>query len=151
MKEFRSPDEILDYAISEEEKAAVFYAGLAQTVKLPGMRELFKQFAHEEIGHKAKLLKIKKGKQLDPVKKKVIDLQLADYLVEVEPEPGMSYQDALILAMKKEKVAYKMYVELAGAAKDAKLKATLLDLAQEEANHKMRFELEYDERIMTEN
>jgi len=31
------------------------------------------------------------------------------------------------------------------------LKATLLVLAQEEAKHKLRFEIEYDEHYLTEN
>lgn len=151
MKEFKTPEEVLTYAIAEEEKAAAFYAELAARVKLPGMRELFEQFAQEEIGHRVKLQKIRRGKQLDPVRKKVVDLKIADYLVEVEPEPNMSYQDALILAMKKEKAAFHMYSALASAVNDDALRKLLLKMAAEEANHKVRFEVEYDERVLQEN
>ena len=47
--------------------------------------------------------------------------------------------------MKAEKAAYKLYHELATATDDKALKETLMGLAQEEAKHKLRFEIEYDE------
>ena len=34
---------------------------------------------------------------------------------------------------------------------DAELKSLFLRLAQEEAKHKLHFEIEYDEHILTEN
>ena len=82
---------------------------------------------------------------------KVLDLKLGDYLVEGKPTKDLDYQQALILAMHKEKRAFKMYIDLAGATDDAGLKDLFLGLAQEEAKHKLRFEIEYDEYVMTEN
>ena len=52
--------------------------------------------------------------------------------------------------MKKEKAAYTMYLDLAGAAPSSELKNLFLGLAREEANHKLRFELEYDDEVMRE-
>ena len=63
----------------------------------------------------------------------------------------MTYQDALILAMKKEKYAFKLYTNLADYAKAENLKNIFLMLAQEEAKHKLRFEIEYDEFVLKEN
>ncbi|MDX9697466.1 MAG: ferritin family protein, partial [Bacteroidales bacterium] len=63
----------------------------------------------------------------------------------------MSYQDALVLAMKKEKSAFKLYLELSNRAKDTQMKNLFLSLAQEESKHKLRFELEYDEFVLREN
>ena len=40
---------------------------------------------------------------------------------------------------------------MASATDDPGLKATLLGLAQEEAKHKLRFEIEYDDEILKEN
>ena len=40
---------------------------------------------------------------------------------------------------------------MAAATTDADLQALLLSLAQEEAKHKLRFEIEYDDNILTEN
>ena len=43
------------------------------------------------------------------------------------------------------------YSDLAAATEDDSVRTTLLALAQEEAKHKLRFEIEYDEHVLTEN
>ena len=80
----------------------------------------------------------------------VVDLRIADYLVDVPASPGLDYRSALVLAMKKEKAAFKLYSDLAAGADDENVRATFLALAQEEARHKLRFELEYDD-LLAEN
>lgn len=151
MEQWKSVDEILDFAIGQEEQAAQFYTDLARRMDRPWMSKIFKEFAQEEVGHKRKLLEVKDGKRLMPVEKKVLDLKIGDYLVAQEPTADMDYQQALILAMKKEKKAFMMYNDLAGATDDNNLQAIFLSLAQEEAKHKLRFEVEYDDFVMTEN
>jgi rubrerythrin len=151
MEQWKSVDEILDFAIGQEEQAAQFYIDLSNRMDRPWMSEIFKEFAQEEVGHKRKLVEIKAGKRLVPAQAKVLDLKIGDYLVDVEPTADMDYQKALMLAMKKEKKAFKMYTDLAAAAGDASLSAIFLSLAQEEAKHKLRFEIEYDDYVMTEN
>lgn len=151
MAALSSVDEILDFAIGQEEEAARFYTDLAQRTEKLGMRQIFEGFAKEEMGHKAKLLGIKEGRLLVPAAQKVMDLQIAEYLVDVEGSPNLDYQGALTLAMKREKAAFKMYSDLAAATEDESVRATLLGLAQEEAKHKLRFEIEYDDHVLTEN
>jgi rubrerythrin len=53
--------------------------------------------------------------------------------------------------MKKEKEAFRLYTTLADFTDDPILKDTFHGLAQEEAKHKLRFEVEYDDNILTEN
>jgi rubrerythrin len=151
MKAFGSVDEILDFAIGKEEEAAQLYTRLGHQTKKSWMRQVFEEFANEELGHKAKLLAIKEGKRLMPAAEKVMDLKIADYLIDVEASPGLDYQDALVLAMKEEKAAFRLYSDLAAATDDEALRETLLALAQEEARHKLRFEIEYDDHILTGN
>lgn len=151
MEQWKSADEVLDFAIGQEEQAAQFYTELAGRMDRPWMSKIFKDFAQEEMGHKRKLLNVKAGKKLAPVEGKILDLKIGDYLVDVEPKPDMDYQQALILAMKKEKKAFKMYTDLAAAADDENLQNLFSGLAQEEAKHKLRFEVEYDDFVMTEN
>jgi rubrerythrin len=151
MKQFSFADEIIDFAIEREQEAVEFYTDLSGKMEQPSMRQVFLDFAEEEKRHKTKLEGIKDGKLLAPAEKKVKDLKIADYLVDVDAEKSLDYQQALILAMKKEKVAFKLYSNLAAATDDDNLRSTLLSLAQEEAKHKLRFELEYDEHFMREN
>ncbi|MHC4424233.1 MAG: ferritin family protein, partial [Planctomycetota bacterium] len=78
-------------------------------------------------------------------------LGIADYVVDVEARPGMSYADVLMLAMRKEKAAYRLYLDLAAVAEAEELTDTFLSLAQEEAKHKLRFEIEYDDEVLKED
>ena len=151
MDSYESVDHVLDFAIEREEEAADFYSRLAAQVERTDMQRLFRQFADEEKGHKAKLLGVKQGKHLLPVQKQVLDLKMGDYLVAGDPTGQISYQDALILAMKREKASFRFYTDLADKAPSDDLRNTFLSLAQEEAKHKLRFEVEYDDQVMTEN
>jgi rubrerythrin len=151
MQQWKSVDEILDFAIGQEEQSAQFYTDLSGRMDRPWMSTIFQSFAKEEMGHKNKLMDIKKGKLLLPEERKVLDLKLSDYLVDVEPSAHMDYQEALVVAMKKEKKAFKMYTDLATATENDNLRTVFLGLAQEEAKHKLRFEVEYDDFVMTEN
>ena len=144
-------DDILDFAIAGEQEAHDFYLDLAKKVERPGMEGLFTQFAREELGHKAKLENIKKGARSFVPAKKVVDLKIGDYLVDVDPTVTLTYQNALILAMKRERAAFQLYTDLAAHAEDAEVKQIFESLAQEEAKHKLRFEVEYDDMILTEN
>jgi rubrerythrin len=151
MKDFNSINDILDFAINAEQEAVDFYNQLAENSKTTDMRVVFTQFAQEEIGHKARLIKIKNEGIYKLEKEEIADLKIADYLVSAKATPNMSYQDALVLAMKKEKSAFKLYLELSNRAKNADMKNVFLSLAQEESKHKLRFELEYDEYVLREN
>jgi len=144
MPPFESVNAILDFAIGEERQAQAFYRDLAGRADSPALRQVLEDFALEEKGHEQELLSVKRGERLLIPREKVADLHIADYVVDVEPSPSLSHQDALILAMKKEKAAFKLYTDLAAATDNPTLKQSLLALAQEEAKHKLRFEIEYD-------
>lgn len=144
-------DEILEFAIGEELKAANLYSELAAKMQKAWMKKVFEQFAKEEMGHKTKLEGIKEGKLLEPSKDKIMDLKIAEYVVQGEANADMDYQDALIFAMKAEKAAFRLYSDLAEKSDDEGVKNTMLYLAQEEAKHKLRFEVEYDEYVLDEN
>ena len=151
MKDFNNVDEILDFAIKNEQQAVDFYRELAAKTQNADMRETFEKFAIEEVGHKAKLIKVKEDKIFTITKDVIIDLKLADYVDHVRPSENMSYQDALILAMKREKSAFILYTKLASKTTNKDLQELFLQLAQEESKHKMMFEIEYDEVILREN
>ena len=148
---FDSMNQILDFAIEREQEAAAFYTGLADGSEHKHMKEIFLGFAAEERGHEAKLKAVKDGKQMVSAEKRVLDLKIGDNLAKVEMKPNLDYQDALILAMKAEKAAFRLYSDLAAATDDANLRTLFLGLAQEEAKHKLRFEIEYDDHILTDN
>lgn len=151
MKEFENIQDILTFAINQEQEAVDFYNDLSTRSTNPEMKEIFKQFAGEEMKHKAKLLTIEEQGFLDNSIEKIIDLKISDYIVQVNYTPQMTYQDALVLAMKKEKSAFKLYMNLSNKTANKELKDLFLMLAMEESKHKLRFEIEYDENVLKEN
>jgi rubrerythrin len=151
MATFMKSDEILDFAIRNEQNAVDLYEDLASRTTSGAASAEFKQFAEEERGHKAKLLRVKAGKKLLDAEQSVQDLKISDYTVDVVLGDNPDYQSILLFAMKQEKAAYKLYVDLARMAPSTELKELLLGLAQEEAKHKLRFEIEYDEHVLREN
>ena len=152
MKEFKTIDDILDFAINEEQKAADLYAGLADKSRNREIQGVFRQFSKEELGHKKKLQSIKEGGVVAVSEDKVTDLKIGDYLVEVnKTRDDLTYQESLIVAMKEEKAAFRLYSDLASRTEHTTLKKLFLMLAQEEAKHKLRFEIEYDDYILKEN
>ncbi len=149
---FESVEAALDFAIGNEVEANAFYLELAARMDVPAMKQVFEEFAAEELGHKAKLEAVKRGSwSLDGMNEQVQSLGLADYLVDVPPQSDMTYAEALILAMKKEKLAYKLYLDLATAAGAGELADLFRALAAEEARHKLRFEIEYDDVVLKED
>jgi rubrerythrin len=151
MKEFNSIEDILDFAINAEQEAVNFYTSLGEHSKNPAMKKVFIDFAQEEMKHKSMLIGVKENRKFELPDFKIKDLKIADYLVNVKPTANMTYEEALILAMQKEKKAFMLYMNLSEQTEEASLKRFFLTLAQEESKHKLRFELEYDEYILREN
>ena len=144
-------DEILDYAIDQEQQAADFYAALAGRAEKAGMKKVLLDFAKEEQRHKALLEEVKTGERELSPEQEVLDLKISDYLVEVDASEDVSYQDALIIAMKRERAAYNLYNDMAATVPESHLKDVFVGLAKEEAKHKLFFESEYDERVLMDN
>jgi rubrerythrin len=151
MPPFASVEEVLNFAIVREEEAARFYTDYAGKAKHEEMRKTFLEFALEETSHKLKLMAIRDGRTLLPAQQKIADLRIAEMQSPVKPDNALSYGEVLILAMQREKASFKLYTELAAAAPDENLRKTFEILAQEEAKHKLRFELEYDREELSEN
>lgn len=142
-RKFSSIDEVLEFAIDRESEAHLFYVRVADMVKSPELVKVLKELATEEVEHRVKLEAVKAGEAAIE-EEEVGSLNIADYLPDVEPHPNMNHTELLVVAMKKENLSYKLYTDLAALAQKKELKDLFLKLAQEEAEHKLRFELEYD-------
>ncbi len=151
MEKFESVDAVLDFAIAREQEAFDFYHKLASDAADEKMKNLFISFAEVEAGHKRKLEGIKEGTTYLTLRQEPVNLKISDYLVTVDPSPDMSFQDALIVAMKREKKANALYTNMASTVDDAMLAELFSQLAKEEAGHKARFESLYEEHFLREN
>jgi len=146
-----SSEDILEYAISLERRSVALYTDLASTAKNDAMRKVFLGFAEEEMGHRKKLEDVLEGERLLGDAADVADMKIADYAVEVALDASSSYQDILLFAMQQEQQAFRLYTDLSKRVSEPEFKSLFVALASEEARHKRRFEVEYDEHVLTEN
>lgn len=124
---FQSLDNILEFAIEKEQEANLFYLDWAEKLEAAHLKELFKNFAVEEMKHKEKLERVKAGSTFPHNAAKVTDLKIVDYLVDIVPAPDMDYQEALIIAMRREKSSFKLYNDLAGLSDDENVRTLFSD------------------------
>jgi len=152
MKKFNSSDEVLDFAIRAEQDAIDFYSKLYQTAVNTNMKAAYREFILEEKSHKDRLKKLKINGDLSGIEtSKITDLKVSDYIPIKTPHENMDYQESLIVVMQREKAAYRLYSDLAEIVNNESLKNLFLMLAAEEAKHKLKFEIEYDDHVNLEN
>jgi rubrerythrin len=73
------------------------------------------------------------------------DMKRSEYTVDLAYEKGMPYNDVLMLAIKREEKALKLYNELAEKTDHEDLVKVFRMLCQEEAKHKLALETLYDD------
>lgn len=150
MEGFESDYDILKFAIDREAKANRFYVALAQRVADPEMREVFEIFAQDELEHKAKLeLEVMKiGKVV--ASEEMAGRFEADGAADVATVLHMDFKNALAIGIDKERASFRLYADWMVTAEDEEQREMLLSLAQEEAKHKARLEIEYEMLIKNE-
>ena len=143
MKKISSMADVLDFAIAGETKAAELYMKMAAMVENPWMQEKLEGLAQEELRHRKKLKAVKTGWSA-LAREDAGDLGIAETLDDVKPHADMDYRELLAFAIKKENTSHGLYSRLATIFTEPELKETFEALAREEAEHKRRFELEYE-------
>ncbi|HEV58706.1 MAG TPA: hypothetical protein ENN87_14620 [Phycisphaerales bacterium] len=142
MQEFNSLDEVLDFAISMEYVSCQFYVELAQRADRPDVRDLFRALAREEVLH-AERLEAMKGRSERPMGDSWPAVPVGGYVAAASVE-GLSYVEALRLAVDKERGSYTFYRLLASSMDDPMLKGLFGELARIEAEHRDVFQRHLD-------
>jgi rubrerythrin len=139
--------EVITFAIRKEADAATLYETYASKVSNPGIKKMFEELMKEELGHKKILENITEQKVEDYKLTAVPDLKISDYSQEQEFKPDMNFQEALLLAIKREENSLNLYNNLVKSTGNPQLQKLFQTLSQEEAKHKLRLETEYDEHV----
>lgn len=148
--EFNSYQAIIDFAIEKEIEAASFYEEAAGNEVRDETRKMFLDFAREEKKHQYLLENLDCTGECSLVTqdykfKWIGDLKRSDLMVDIALEKGMSYRDILLIAMKREEKALKLYNELQQQSETGTARNIFKILCQEEARHKLGLEKLYDE------
>ena len=147
--DFETFEDIITFAIEKEKEAVLFYEEASKQETYSGAKETFQEFAQEERKHQSMLERFLKGefKISDYQFKWIPDMKRSDYLVDMEYQKGMHYEDMLRLAMKREEKALKLYNELQKKTEKEDIITLFKVLSQEEAKHKLALETLYDDYL----
>lgn len=148
---FEKFEEIIAFAIEREKEAALFYRDLQAQVKNESSKQTVKIFEEMELGHIIMLQTFKKDDAVKFSPEKLNDLKISDYMTYIEAKSEMTFQEVMIMAMKREENSMKLYQLLAEEAEDESAKNLFLRLSEEEAKHKFQLESIYDSEILKEN
>jgi len=144
-------EEIIRFAIDKERDSVNFYQDLAKKVEDPVLKDQILKMADEERKHE-KLLMNLSPKQLAMVQQPAQDdIKLSNYMDDINARPDMTYRELLIIAMKREQMAYDFYAELELRASDDATRKVFTLLKGEELRHKRQIEKEYEKGFMSED
>jgi rubrerythrin len=147
--DFQSVADLLHFAISKEVASQQFYLDLASQMSDPATQSIFQAIAKQEKKHEEmlKLEMLKKGYTLREEENKrdvISDYDWQERLELNADAKNMSFSEALMVAIQKERAAFQLYAQLIAMVQDTEFRKMLLELAEEEMRHVIKFEREYD-------
>jgi rubrerythrin len=147
--------EILREAIQGEIESYELYTDAVELVETTHIKDLLRELAQEELGHKAALERLLANPaglraqvqrlQAAPVQ----DYKIADHLVAAPLGPESTFQDVCIFAAKKEQQSHDLYRNLAEQA-TGEAQDLLEAMAKDELRHKNLVEGWYEEVVYQE-
>ncbi len=147
----KSVESIISFALAIIEDSYYFYKNWAEKVKNPAIREALLELAKGEQKHKAILLSLEHNQEFKDIAEKSVDLKLSDYFVNTRPHENMTYEEALQIAMKREKTAIETFRYLENICKSPRVKEFFRALADDALHHKHELEKQYADKYMQEN
>ncbi|OPY93028.1 MAG: Rubrerythrin [Syntrophaceae bacterium PtaU1.Bin231] len=137
------------FAMDKERKANEHYLLFRDRVKDAAARALLQELADQEMGHWRMIREALDSGSVEGIgaKAKGRDIQISDYMVEIELTPDSSPQDIMVAAMQMEKKATDFYGGLVDQYRGTDLEALFSRLAREEMRHKEILEKEYEEHF----
>jgi len=144
---FTSVLDILKFSISKEQASVRFFQDLASKAEDPMTRSLLEVLVQKEQEHVAELeFEMEKlGCAVDSSKiQNDTIFRWDERLDEDEAVRDMNFVQALVLAIQKERAAFRLYIQIMTTVKDQELSAVLMELAEEEMRHVIELEQQYE-------
>lgn len=146
MKRYDSINEVLNFAIEQEQGEIDFYNDLADKMSLIKVEQLFRDIALEKQNHILKLETIRISGTFDHNSyDQIKELKTDHYIADIDySNENPNYRDALIMAMEKEKATFMFYWDLAERVRSKDLQDLFYMLALHEAKQKVKMEIQLD-------
>ena len=148
-------EKILSDAIQGEADAYELYSNAVTLVQAEHIKELLRELAQEELGHKAALERMlaDPGKMRYDVGKlqqaDVQDYKIGDHLVVRPLGPDSTFQDVCLFASRKEQQSHELYRNMA-QQNEGEIRDLLEAMAKDELRHKNLVEDWYEQVVYQE-
>lgn len=144
---FSSMKDVLEFAISKEQASVQFYHDIASQMKNSATKALFEALVNNEKDH-VESLRLEIEKLGFTVSEKT-EIPLSTYEWEErldidEQARDMTFIEALLVAIQKERAAFRLYAQLIGTSGNEEFDHILMELAEEEMRHVLQLEREYE-------
>ena len=145
MIKFETIEDVIDFAIEEEEKSVDLYTELATQTTNFRLRTLFEQFAREELKHKVDISE-RREEIINSFANSIINrAELNEALIKFEPKQNMNMEEALAFAIKCEDQMCTLYLHLSNNSNNPGISNFFFGLSEMEANHKRSYEFVLDD------
>jgi len=146
-------EEVIDFALERERESQEVYLDYARKTQRMEFRKLLLFMVDMEKEHENKLKELKEGKDSSDLfrSSESVKARLTDFIAMEEFSPDMDYGDFLVLIVKREEKAEKLYEELESLAAHTEVKELFSWLAEEERKHKTWAQDRYDLEILKDN
>ena len=137
--------EILELAVSREIEAYHFFMAMAERLARDSVRKIFEELAQEELEHKSTIeFEMMKLGHTVPVEQELPGPKTHYVMSNIESKLDVDYKDILLLGIEKENASFRTYVDLIGQVSNQESREMLLNLAEQEVRHKLRFQIELE-------
>ena len=143
----RSLADVVQFAITREEKAKEFYEQCEAASERKGLKKFFREMAGEEERHRRMLADLPWQELESATLEQEEDLHQSDFMVDVAFSPEMTYQQALVMAIKKEDKAERFYSAWKNRCGGEEVGRVFSFLAGEEQKHKEALEAAYEDLV----
>jgi rubrerythrin len=151
-REFDAFDDVLAFAIEDKTRAYDLYSRFAERARQPWTRQAFDELAADKLKQRDHLERVKRAGELRVTAQNVQNLKIADYVTaDVRPAEDTDTREALIFAIRVERDTLRLYTDLADHAGDTEIQSLFLALAQEQAQHLLKLETEYEDHVFAQN
>lgn len=146
MTSFDSNDELISFAIEMEEQMKSAYENFAKMPKCSSFSSMLIRFTEEALVHHSRLSNIKLSGQLNLNALQLVQISQVGYQIRRDCNTLKNCKDILLAVMDNEKMAFKLYSQIAALCEDQLLKLLFETLATDQSRHKLYFELEFDKQ-----
>jgi rubrerythrin len=145
--------ELLNIAMDREIVSQAFYIAGQKKTQDPGGIELMKELSYQELKHCELIKRFKENypNTKEWYSKKLPDLMISEYLVDINLSESAGLQDIITIAMKREQYSIEFYSRMKKLAKGQAARQLCELLAKEEFNHKVKLEKYYEDFFLKEN